>query len=76
MFFDRKQEVTAGQRYRKLDRTGYVFEVISVRTDPLGAVHVQMRRHDEHSTRRTLSVSVLLDGNEFELIQESAAGKG
>lgn len=70
MVFGRKSEVLPGQVYRKLDRSGYVFEVMSIKRDPMGAVHVQMRRRDEHSTRRTLADSVLLDPNEFELVQD------
>jgi hypothetical protein len=68
--FGRRLDVVPGQLYRKMDSTGYVFEVLSVRDDPGGAVHVQMRRRDEHSTRRTLAASVLLDPNEFELVQD------
>ena len=75
MVFGRKYEVLPGQHYRKLDRTGYVFEVMSLKHDPLGAVHVQMRRLDEPATRRTLADSVLLDPNEFELVQD-AQGSG
>lgn len=70
MVFGRKHEVLPGQLYRKLDRSGYVFEVMSIKRDPLGAVHVQMRRKDEPSSRRTLADSVLNDPNEFELIQD------
>ena len=68
--FSRKFEVVVGQQYRKQDSTGYVFEVISVRQDPMGAIHVQMRRRDEPSTRRTLASSVLLDPAEFELVKD------
>lgn len=71
MVFGRKADVVTGQLYRKLDRSGYVFEVMSIRHDPLGAIHVQMRRHDEHASRRTLAASVLLDPNEFELVQDT-----
>jgi hypothetical protein len=68
--FGRRTEVVTGQFYRKMDATGYVFEVIGVRRDPLGAMHVQMRRRDEPSTRRTLAADILMDPNEFELIQD------
>lgn len=69
MVFGRKQEVVPGQLYRKLGRTGHVYEVMSLKADQLGAVHIQMRRTDEHSARLTLAVSVLMDPNEFELVQ-------
>jgi hypothetical protein len=71
--FGRKYEVTPGQFYRKMDATGYVYEVLSVRRDQVGAVHVQMRRRDEPSTRRTLAADVITDPNEFELLD--SAGK-
>lgn len=72
MAFGRRTEVLPGQLYRKMDSTHYVFEVLSVRDDPGGAVHVQMRRRDEVNSRRTLAASVLLDPNEFELVQDTA----
>jgi hypothetical protein len=67
--FGRKFEVLPGQLFRKLDNTKYVFEVLSVREDSIGAVHVQMRRRDEPSTRRTLALSVLMDPDQFELVE-------
>ena len=70
--FGRRFEVVPGQLYRKMDSTGYVFEVLSVRRDPVGAVHVQLRRKDEPSTRRTLAADIITDPNEFELIQDVA----
>lgn len=75
MVFGRRYEVLAGQLYRKLDSTGYIFEVISVKIDPLGNNHVQMRRKDEPSSRRTLASSVLLDSDEFELVQDVPGGE-
>lgn len=73
MVFGRRVEVVPGQLFRKLDSTGYVFEVMSVRGDPMGATHVQMRRRDEPNTRRTLAASVLLDPNEFEQLSETGS---
>jgi hypothetical protein len=70
MVFNRRLEVLPGQLYRKMDSTRYVFEVMSVRDDSGGAIHVQMRRRDELNSRRTLAASVLLDPNEFELLQD------
>jgi hypothetical protein len=70
--FGRKYEVIPGQLYRKMDATGYVYEVMSVRRDQVGAIHVQMRRRDEPSTRRTLAADVVTDPAEFELIEGSA----
>jgi hypothetical protein len=75
MVFGRRAEVLPGQLYRKMDSTGYVFEVMSVRNDPLGAIHVQLRRRDEPSTRRTLAASIILDPNEFELLQDVPGGE-
>lgn len=66
--FGRKQEVSVGQFYRKLDKTGHVYEVLEIKTDPLGAVHVRLRRQDERSSLRTLAASVLLDPDEYELL--------
>ncbi len=68
--FGRKQNVQLGQLYRKLDRTGYVFEVLDIKTDPQGAVHVQMCRRDEPGTRRTLALTVLLDPDSFEPVTD------
>ena len=76
MVFGRRQDVLPGQLYRKLDSTGYVFEVMSVKNDSLGNIHVQLRRKDEPSTRRTLASSILLDNSEFELVQDAAGGEG
>lgn len=70
MAFGRRLEVYVGQLYRKTDSTRYVFEVMSVKNDPQGSIHVQLFRKDEPSTRRTLAASVLLDPNEFELLQD------
>ena len=70
MAFGRRLEVFVGQVYRKTDSTRYVFEVMSVKSDPQGSTHVQLFRRDEPSTRRTLASSVLLDPNEFELLQD------
>ncbi len=75
MVFGRRYEVLAGQLYRKMDSTGYVFEVMSVKNDTLGNNHVQLRRRDELSTRRTLASSILLDPNEFELVQDVPGGE-
>lgn len=75
MVFGRRYEVMAGQLYRKMDSTGYVFEVMSVKSDTLGNSHVQLRRRDELSTRRTLASSILLDPNEFELVQDVPGGE-
>lgn len=75
MVFGRRLEVLPGQLYRKMDSTGYVFEVMSVRNDPQGAIHVQLRRRDELSTRRTLAASIILDPNEFELLQDVPGGE-
>lgn len=66
--FGRKIDIQVGQLFKKLDTTKYVFEVMSLKTDGLGTVHVQMRRQDEPSTRRTLAASVLLDPEQFEQI--------
>jgi len=74
MVFSRRQDVVPGQVFRKLDSSRYVFEVMSVREDPGGAIHVQMRRRDEPNSRRTLAASVLLDPNEFELLQDAPGG--
>lgn len=75
MVFGRRYEVVPGQLYRKLDSTGYIFEVMSVKNDQLGNIHVQMRRKDEPSSRRTLASSILLDSSEFELVQDVAGGE-
>lgn len=64
--FGRKVDIQVGQLFKKLDTTKYVFEVMALKTDPLGTVHVQMRRTDEPSSRRTLAASVLLDPEQFE----------
>lgn len=74
MVFGRRYDVLPGQLYRKLDSTGYIFEVMSVKNDTLGNIHVQLRRKDEPSTRRTLASSILLDNNEFELVQDVPGG--
>lgn len=70
MVFGRRVEVLPGQIYRKMDSTGYLFEVIGLKSDAMGALHVHLRRKDEPSTRRTLASSIILDPNEFELVQD------
>lgn len=69
MVFGRRVDIVPGQLFRKLDSTGHIYEVMSLHNDPLGNVHVQMRRRDEPSTRRTLASSVVLDPDSFELVQ-------
>ncbi len=66
--FGRKVDIQVGQLFKKLDTTKYVFEVVSLKADAMGTVHVQMRRRDEPSSRRTLAASVLLDPEQFEQI--------
>ncbi len=66
--FKRKGEVTQGQRYRKTDRSGFVFVVVGLKTDAQGAVHAHLQRQDEPSSHRTLAECVLLNSDEYELL--------
>jgi hypothetical protein len=67
----RKREIVEGQMYRKLGPGGGIWEVIALRKDGMGTMHAQMKRMDDPKTLKTLSVSALLDANEFEIAPES-----
>lgn len=62
----RKRDIREGQRFRKLEASGTVWEVVAVRQDHSGAQHVQMRRWDDPKTLKTLAISALLDADQFE----------
>ncbi len=65
----RKQvEFSVGQRLRKKMRGGGTWEIMAIRKDPSGAVHVEMFNVVDKNTRRTLSSSVLADPDQFEVI--------
>ena len=64
----RKREVVEGQVYRKLGPGGGTWEVIAIRKDGMGTQHAQMRRMDDPKTLKTLSVTTLLNAQEFEAV--------
>ena len=67
----RKREIVEGQIYRKLGPGGGVWEVIAIRKDGMGTQHAQMRRTDDPKTLKTLSVTTLLNAQEFEAVAEA-----
>ena len=67
----RKREIVEGQIYRKLGPGGGVWEVIAIRKDGMGTQHAQMWRTDDPKTLKTLSVTTLLNAQEFEAVAEA-----
>lgn len=67
----RKREVVEGQIYRKLSPSGGYWEVIAIRKDGMGTQHAQLKRADDPKTLKTLSVSALLDVQQFEIVTEA-----
>ena len=64
----RRHEIAEGQKYRKLGSGGSTWEVVAVRKDGLGTLHVQMKRSDDPKTLKTLAVAALLDPERFEQV--------
>lgn len=62
----KKHEIVEGQKYRKLGPGGGVWEVVAIRKDGLGTMHAQMKRSDDPKTLKTLSLTALLDPEQFE----------
>ncbi|AWK89082.1 hypothetical protein [Azospirillum thermophilum] len=67
----RKRDVAEGQLFRKLGPGGGIWEVIAVRKDGMGTQHAQLKRIDDPKTLKTLSVSALLDSQQFEAVAEA-----
>lgn len=59
------RDIAPGQRFRKAGAGG-TWEVVSVATDPGGALHIRLRSLEEPKTFRTLAAEVLLDRSRFE----------
>ena len=67
----RNQEISPGQRYRKVGRGGDVYEVISVAADATGATHARLKLVGEPKSFRTLAFEVLRDPRLFTSVKES-----
>lgn len=66
----RRRDVVEGQQFRRLGSGNAVWEVMSVRKDSMGQSHAQLRRADDPTTRKTLSLGALLDSGEFERLND------
>lgn len=64
----RQIEFAVGQRIRKKAKGGGVWEIMAIRKDPSGAVHIEMFNITDPNTRRTLSRAALSDNDQFELL--------
>ena len=64
----RSIEFAVGQRVRKKAKGGGVWEIMAIRKDASGAVHIEMFNVMDPNTRRTLSRVALSDGDQFELL--------
>ncbi len=66
----RRRELAEGQRFRKLGAGTGVWEVIGLRKDEGGALHVRLRRVDDPKTLKTLAAAVLDDPRQFVAVDE------
>lgn len=64
----RRHEIVEGQKYRKRGSGGGTWEVVALRKDGLGTLHVQMKRSDDPKTLKTLALATLLDPEQFEQV--------
>ncbi len=67
----RKREVIEGQIYRKLGPSGGFWQVVAIRKDGMGTQHAQLKRTDDPKTLKTLSVTALLDNQQFEIATDA-----
>jgi hypothetical protein len=63
-----KRMVEAGQKYRAVKMFDYVWHVDAVNPDHKGRPHAMMHRFKDDHELRTLACEVLLDRQQFQLV--------